>query len=93
MRGRRESPKRDQSGARTDDLFAGASDNDAPETPAHVDAGDDPIHGAGDVRIEQQPEEKIDSSIAWYAKEQRRLYEAGLMSASAWWAARGRKWP
>ena len=32
-------------------------------------------------------------SIVWYAKEQNRLREEGMKSASVWWAAKGIKWP
>lgn len=31
-------------------------------------------------------------SIEWYARRQRELYEAGVKSAVAYWAAKGKKW-
>ncbi len=42
------------------------------------------------LREEQRPGV---GSIEYFAKEQKRLYEEGVKSASAYWLARGKVWP
>lgn len=74
-----------RSGNKTPDLFTQPCAQEGPGT------------SDGPVRQEIEASEAAPSceavSILHFKKEQARLREAGVKSASAWWMARGRVWP